>query len=104
MPSFALMYAIDENIEAEKTVKIIGNQWFWEYETTKNWEFVIDGNMAIHAVPKDVKTINTIPDAIDEGRLTRPTAIPKKYIFSSYPVPTAELIPGSPRLSKWINH
>ena len=32
IPSFALLYAIDETIDPVKTVKAIGNQWFWEYE------------------------------------------------------------------------
>ena len=32
IPSFALLYAIDETIDSERTIKIIGNQWFWQYE------------------------------------------------------------------------
>ena len=32
IPSFALLYAIDETIDSERTIKIIGNKWFWQYE------------------------------------------------------------------------
>lgn len=32
VPSFALLYSVDEVINPEFTVKIIGNQWYWVYE------------------------------------------------------------------------
>lgn len=32
IPSFALLYAIDEVLEPLVTVKIIGHQWYWSYE------------------------------------------------------------------------
>ena len=32
VPSFALLYAIDELIEPSLTVKVIGHQWYWSYE------------------------------------------------------------------------
>lgn len=32
IPSFSLLYAVDELITPEITIKVIGNQWFWTYE------------------------------------------------------------------------
>lgn len=32
IPSFALLYSIDEIIDPTLTVKIIGHQWYWSYE------------------------------------------------------------------------
>jgi cytochrome c oxidase subunit 2 len=32
LPSFALLYSIDEIVDAALTIKCIGNQWFWSYE------------------------------------------------------------------------
>jgi cytochrome c oxidase subunit 2 len=32
LPSFALLYSIDEIIEPALTIKCIGHQWFWSYE------------------------------------------------------------------------
>jgi cytochrome c oxidase subunit 2 len=32
VPSFTLLYSMDEKVEPELTVKIIGHQWFWSYE------------------------------------------------------------------------
>jgi cytochrome c oxidase subunit 2 len=32
IPSFALLYSMDEVIEPEFTVKAVGHQWYWHYE------------------------------------------------------------------------
>jgi cytochrome c oxidase subunit 2 len=32
VPSFSLLYSVDEIIEPEITIKIIGHQWYWSYE------------------------------------------------------------------------
>jgi cytochrome c oxidase subunit 2 len=32
IPSFALLYAIDELVEPTLTIKAIGHQWYWSYE------------------------------------------------------------------------
>jgi len=39
MPSFALLYAIDEVIDPKYTIKVIGHQWYWSYETFDNQDF-----------------------------------------------------------------
>ncbi len=41
IPSFNLLYSLDELIEPEVTLKIIGHQWYWtyEYSDSMNWEF-----------------------------------------------------------------
>ena len=31
-PSFALIYALDEIVEPELTVRVVGRQWYWTYE------------------------------------------------------------------------
>lgn len=32
VPSFALLYSLDELIDPSVTIKIIGHQWYWSYE------------------------------------------------------------------------
>jgi len=32
LPSFALLYSIDEIIDPSITIKVIGHQWYWSYE------------------------------------------------------------------------
>lgn len=39
MPSFALLYSIDEVIDPKYTIKAIGHQWYWSYETYDNQNF-----------------------------------------------------------------
>lgn len=34
LPSLKLLYMIDEILDAEITIKAIGNQWYWSYEYT----------------------------------------------------------------------
>jgi len=48
IPSFSLLYAIDELASPEITVKVIGNQWFWSYEFSEiNKEINIDSYMIL---------------------------------------------------------
>jgi len=32
VPSFALLYAVDETVDPSLTLKVIGHQWYWSYE------------------------------------------------------------------------
>ena len=32
VPSFALLYAVDEVVDPALTVKVVGHQWYWSYE------------------------------------------------------------------------
>lgn len=39
IPSFALLYSMDEVIDPIITIKVIGSQWYWSYEYSDNLEF-----------------------------------------------------------------
>jgi len=32
LPSFALLYSVDERVDPALTVKVVGHQWYWSYE------------------------------------------------------------------------
>jgi len=32
VPSFTLLYSVDERVEPGRTVKVVGHQWYWSYE------------------------------------------------------------------------
>lgn len=49
IPSFALLYSIDEIIDPSLTIKIIGHQWYWSYEYGLNDPYSIDSNEDIMA-------------------------------------------------------
>jgi cytochrome c oxidase subunit 2 len=44
VPSFALLYAMDEIIDPAITLKVIGHQWYWSYEYS---DYCSDGSEAI---------------------------------------------------------
>lgn len=37
IPSFALLYSMDEMIDPSLTIKIIGHQWYWSYEYNNSY-------------------------------------------------------------------
>lgn len=39
VPSFALLYSMDEIIDPIISLKVIGSQWYWSYEYSDNLEF-----------------------------------------------------------------
>jgi cytochrome c oxidase subunit 1 len=46
VPSFALLYAVEDLTVIESTIKVIGNQWYWSYELPgKNFEKKFDSVM-----------------------------------------------------------
>jgi cytochrome c oxidase subunit 2 len=45
-PSLKLLYATDEVEDSEMTVKIVGHQWYWEYQYPDNGNFFIEARIA----------------------------------------------------------
>lgn len=45
VPSFRLLYFADRTPEADMTLKIIGNQWYWSYEYPDHGNFTFDANL-----------------------------------------------------------
>ena len=37
VPSFNLLYSLDELINPKVTLKVIGHQWYWEYQYSNSW-------------------------------------------------------------------
>ncbi len=45
LPSFRSLYYIDKSVEADMTVKIVGNQWYWTYQYPDHGNFIFDSYM-----------------------------------------------------------
>lgn len=73
IPSFTLLYSMDEIIDPSVTIKVIGHQWYWAYEYG-DFVYAIENN------------------GLNENILESPIK------FDSYMIPTDELINGQLRL------
>jgi len=62
IPSFSLLYAMDEVIDPILTLKVIGNQWYWSYE----YSDVIDESIFFdsYMVLEEVRVIITATDVL----------------------------------------
>lgn len=69
-PSFSLIYSMDDILEAQATIKIIGHQWYWEYEYGEIGE---DTTVAVSDNNEPIK-------------------------FDSYMIPESDLVKGQFRL------
>ena len=45
-PSLALLYETDKYEDSDMTIKIIGHQWYWEYQYPDNGNFLIEARIA----------------------------------------------------------
>nr|NP_847986.1 cytochrome c oxidase subunit 2 [Harpochytrium sp. JEL94]AAO62898.1 cytochrome c oxidase subunit 2 [Harpochytrium sp. JEL94] len=80
LPSFRLLYLMDEIIEPQVTIKAIGNQWYWSYEYSDYAEplsfdsFLVDGplrqlnvdNYLVLPVDTSIRLLVTSSDVIHD--------------------------------------
>src|SRR3546814_53499 len=50
IPSFKLLYYLDRTDEAELTLKAIGRQWYWSYESPEAGNFTFDSTIGRKSV------------------------------------------------------
>jgi cytochrome c oxidase subunit 2 len=55
IPSFALLYAMDEVIAPSITLKVIGHQWYWSYEYTDHFLNLLGNTLTFDSfmIPED---------------------------------------------------
>ena len=53
LPSFALLYSIDELIDPALTIKCVGHQWFWSYEYGDFESKIGNINFDSYMIPED---------------------------------------------------
>lgn len=111
IPSFSLLYAIDELTYPEITIKAIGNQWFWSYEYADlNREIAFDSYLIL----EDDLSLGHFRLLEVDNRLVIPVETQVRLLFSSndvlhsFAVPSLGLkmdaAPGRlNQMSLWIN-
>ncbi len=107
VPSFALLYAMDEIIDPVLTVKVIGHQWYWSYEYSdysvvySNKLFDYDSIDRFAAMEMMYKDMGYLKDRSLLSYLYIPMVVPETTIkFDSYMIHEAELNLGDLRLLK----
>jgi cytochrome c oxidase subunit 2 len=60
LPSFALLYSIDEIIDPALTIKVVGHQWFWSYEYNDFETQLGTVNFDSYMVPEDELQLGTL--------------------------------------------
>jgi len=109
-PSFALIYALDEIVEPELTIRVVGRQWYWTYEfpDTLNLALLfpekvaseLDIRLEAAAAPKNIQQIREYSEKFPPNLDVAPavTICAPGFSFNSYIVASEDLFPGSFRL------
>lgn len=58
IPSFSLLYSLDETIDPSLTLKIVGHQWYWSYEYSD--AFVNNSELKTESINFDSYMINVL--------------------------------------------
>ncbi|MGY9055989.1 MAG: cytochrome c oxidase subunit II [Alphaproteobacteria bacterium] len=65
VPSFKLLYKADSIAEAEMTLKVTGNQWYWSYEYTDHNGLAFDSYLLEgEDLPKDALRLLTVDEKV----------------------------------------
>lgn len=125
-PSFALVYALDEIVEPQLTVRVAGRQWYWTYEFPDSIRIHRSLNTLDSPILQNKNVLeNLFTGEASKISLVTTAELPSKYIdllannlfekdvlspsmkiileypgfsFDSYLVPTEDLLPGAFRL------
>jgi len=101
VPSFSLLYAIDELTIPELTVKVLGHQWYWSYETSIILEIPGSDIPALYykeidcyPIPDEELTRGELAKLETGTRLTLPTDTHIRVLISSTDVLHSWAVPS----------
>lgn len=89
-PSLYLLYIIEEISKPALTVKVIGHQWYWEYQYSNSWfSYTFDSYM-VHSMEGSPLFYNLDVD----NRLVLPAASPVLFLVTSADVLHSWTVPS----------
>jgi len=92
VPSFALLYALDECFDPVLTIHAVGHQWYWSYE---NYDFPkVSFNFDSYMVPDEDLTIGGFRLLEVDKALVVPTSVNVRILTSSTDVLHSWAIPS----------
>ena len=106
VPSYNLLYAMDEVIDPSLTIKVVGHQWYWSYECS-DFEVAphlqrVDShrlNFARESLRSHVDALETVHNELEKGETQTKVAIAKDLlnlldneIVQQYPAEAADFL------------
>lgn len=107
LPSFALIYALDEILAPDLTLRVIGHQWYWSYEYPEELKFHVfyQAKLNNNNVQETALSQSSLIPFVAIGDSKRGVQMffedvlfAPGFQFNSYIVATEDLVPGSLRL------
>jgi cytochrome c oxidase subunit II len=110
-PTFALIYALDEIVDPQITIRVVGRQWYWTYEFPDRVQMSIPGDLAPKPLLSSVTNSEffvylqeLLSDDVVE-KFIHENIVPQTVIidipgfsYNSYIIPTEDLFAGAFRL------
>lgn len=94
IPSFALLYAMDEASDPAITIKVIGHQWYWSYEysdyTTETESLAFDSYM----IPEESLEVGQLRLLDVDNRVVIPSHTHVRFIITSTDVLHSWAVPS----------
>jgi len=93
VPSFALLYATEELVDPETTVKVVGHQWYWSYELNDYSEFR-KLNFDSYMLPEEDLPVGFFRNLEVDNRLVVPILTRIRFLVTSVDVIHSWAIPS----------
>jgi len=91
IPSFALLYAIDEVIDPALTVKVLGNQWYWSYEISDS---LLDKKFDSYLIPEAELSLGSLRLLEVDNPLILPINTHIRFLITSVDVLHSWAVPS----------
>lgn len=94
LPSFALLYSIDEVIDPALTIKCVGHQWYWSYEYSDFEAKFGTINFDSYMIPEDELEIGELRLLEVDNRIVLPTNAHIRIIITAADVLHSWAVPS----------
>lgn len=94
LPSFALLYSIDEIIDPALTIKAVGHQWYWSYEYSDFESQLGTVNFDSYMIPEDELEIGELRLLEVDNRIVLPVTTHIRILITAADVLHSWAIPS----------
>lgn len=94
LPSFALLYSIDEVVDPSITVKCVGRQWYWAYEYSDSNKEIGALNFDSYMVPEDELELGELRLLEVDNRLVLPAVTHIRVLITAADVLHSWAVPS----------